>query len=126
MAGLVPALHALVAATKKDVNAWDEPGHDDGGDQAFRPFTAASRLAFAEPGLSGFGWLSCGAQPDSQTISKVARMRASGSAESENRSPKIGATRSTVARRAGVRRRSNRMLVAPMRRRSCINANAPS
>ena len=44
-------------------------------------FTAASRLAFAEPGFSGFGWLSCGAQPDSQMMSKVARMRPSGSAK---------------------------------------------
>src|SRR5205823_2750847 len=31
---------------------------------------SASRV-FAEPGCSGFCWLSCGAQPDSQTISKV-------------------------------------------------------
>ena len=27
----------------------------------------------ADPGASGFCWLSCGVQPDSQTISKVAR-----------------------------------------------------
>ena len=32
-------------------------------------FTASSRLAFADPGCSGFGWLSCGAQPDSQITS---------------------------------------------------------
>ena len=42
-------------------------------------FTAASKLAFAEPGRSGLGWLSCGAQPDSQMMSKLARMRPSGS-----------------------------------------------
>jgi len=36
---------------------------------------------FAEPGRNGFGWLSCGAQPDSQITSKVARMRPSGSAK---------------------------------------------
>ena len=50
----------------------------------FFPFTAASRLAFAEPGCNGFCWLSCGAQPDSQITSKVARMRPSAS---EKRSP---------------------------------------
>ena len=50
--------------------------------QDFLPrFTASSRLAVADPGLSGFGWLSCGAQPDSQITSKVARMRPSGSAK---------------------------------------------
>ena len=40
-------------------------------------FTAASKLAFAEPGRSGLGWLSCGAQPDSQMMSKLARTRPS-------------------------------------------------
>jgi hypothetical protein len=30
MAGLVPAIHVLVAAFKKDVDARDERGHDDG------------------------------------------------------------------------------------------------
>ena len=44
------------------------------------PSASASRRC-AEPGASGFCWLSCGAQPDSQTISKVARMRPSGSAK---------------------------------------------
>ncbi len=44
------------------------------------PSASASRCA-AEPGLSGFCWLSCGAQPDSQTISKVARRRPSASAK---------------------------------------------
>jgi hypothetical protein len=44
-------------------------------------FTASSRLALAEPGRSGFGWLSCGAQADSQTMSKVVRMRPSVSAK---------------------------------------------
>ena len=38
-------------------------------------------LTFAEPGLSGFGWLSCGAQAESQMKSKVARMRPSASAK---------------------------------------------
>ena len=51
------------------------PGHS--GDR----FTASARLAFAEPGRSGCCWLSCGAQPDSQMMSKVARMRPSGSAK---------------------------------------------
>ena len=32
-------------------------------------FTASSKLAFADPGRSGFGWLSWGAQPDSQITS---------------------------------------------------------
>ena len=41
---------------------------------------SASRV-LAEPGASGCCWLSCGAQPDSQTISNVARMRPSGSAK---------------------------------------------
>ena len=40
------------------------------------PSASASRVR-AEPGASGFCWLSCGAQPESQTISKVARMRPS-------------------------------------------------
>jgi hypothetical protein len=31
--------------------------------------TASSKLAFADPGFSGFCWLSCGAQPDSQITS---------------------------------------------------------
>jgi len=44
-------------------------------------FTASARLAFAEPGRSGCCWLSCGAQPDSQITSKVARMRPSVSAK---------------------------------------------
>ena len=43
--------------------------------------TASARLAFADPGFSGFCWLSCGAQPDDQITSKVARMRPSGSAK---------------------------------------------
>jgi hypothetical protein len=28
MAGLVPAIHVLLARTKKDVDARDKPGHD--------------------------------------------------------------------------------------------------
>ena len=44
------------------------------------PSASASRCV-AEPGLSGFCWLSCGAQPDSHTISKVARRRPSASAK---------------------------------------------
>ena len=44
------------------------------------PNASASRV-LAEPGRSGFCWLSCGAQPESHTISKVARMRPSGSAK---------------------------------------------
>jgi hypothetical protein len=30
MAGLVPAIHALLASAKKDVDARDKRGHDDG------------------------------------------------------------------------------------------------
>ena len=45
------------------------------------PLTASARLAFAEPGFNGCCWLACGAQPDSQMMSKVARMRPSGSAK---------------------------------------------
>jgi hypothetical protein len=29
MAGLDPAIHVFVAASKQDVDARDEPGHDD-------------------------------------------------------------------------------------------------
>jgi hypothetical protein len=29
MAGLVPAIHALMSSAKKDVDARDRPGHDD-------------------------------------------------------------------------------------------------
>jgi len=43
--------------------------------------SAAARRVCAEPGRSGFCWLSCGAQPESQMISKVARMRPSWSAK---------------------------------------------
>jgi len=45
--------------------------------------SASASDAFAEPGFSGFCCDSCGAQPDSQMMEKVARMRPSGS---ENRS----------------------------------------
>ncbi len=47
-----------------------------------------------EPGRSGFGWLSCGAQPESQTMSKVARMRPVGIGEAF-------AGRSRAMRRSG-------------------------
>src|SRR5262249_18713603 len=43
--------------------------------------SASARRRLAEPGASGFCWLSCGAQPESQAISKVARMRPSASAK---------------------------------------------
>jgi hypothetical protein len=49
--------------------------------QGFFALTASAMLVFAEPGFSGFCWLSCGAQPDSQITSMVARMRPSGSAK---------------------------------------------
>src|SRR5712692_4801272 len=42
------------------------------------PSASASRV-LAEPGASGCGWLACGFQPESQTMSKVARTRPSGS-----------------------------------------------
>jgi hypothetical protein len=29
MAGLVPAIHVLIAGTAKDVDARDKPGHDE-------------------------------------------------------------------------------------------------
>ena len=41
---------------------------------------ASARRECAEPGLSGCCWFGCGAQPDSQTISNVARTRPSASA----------------------------------------------
>ena len=55
-----------------------KPGNDSHG--YFGPrFTASARLVFAEPGLNGCCWLACGAQPDSQIMSKVAQMRPSAS-----------------------------------------------
>ena len=66
------------------------------------PSASASRCA-AEPGLSGFCWLSCGAQPDSQTISKVARMRPSGRKNARHRSPPSAATSRASAACGGAR-----------------------
>ncbi len=43
------------------------------------PSASASRI-LAEPGGKGFCWLSCGAQPETKIISKVARTRPPGSA----------------------------------------------
>jgi hypothetical protein len=43
--------------------------------------SASARRALAEPGRKGRCWLSCGAQPESQTRSNVARSRLSGSAK---------------------------------------------
>jgi hypothetical protein len=43
--------------------------------------SASARRALAEPGRKGRCWLSCGAQPDSQTRSKLARSRPSASAK---------------------------------------------
>lgn len=57
-----------------------ERGHSLGS----RPsgtFNASASRALALPGFSGCCWLSCGAQPDTQTISKVARTRPSASAK---------------------------------------------
>jgi len=45
------------------------------------PRSASSSRIFADPGFSGFCWLSCGAQPASQMRSKVARRRPSLSAK---------------------------------------------
>jgi hypothetical protein len=42
------------AAKTKDVDARDKPGQDEREAYAFGRFTASARLAFAEPGLSGF------------------------------------------------------------------------
>src|SRR5262249_30234341 len=42
---------------------------------------ASASRCLADPGGRGFCWLSWGAQPDSQMMSKVARMRLSGSAK---------------------------------------------
>src|SRR6266849_6256912 len=44
MAGLVPAIHVLVTA-RKDVDARDKPGHDD-GDRPTEPVGAPYRLSF--------------------------------------------------------------------------------
>ncbi len=85
---------AIVAAVYTLGGTGEEPVHD-GLRPAFLKLTrrlsrppefpacAAHRRAAscAEPGFSGCCWLSCGAQPDSQTISKVARTRPSGSAK---------------------------------------------
>ena len=67
--------------------------HDNGGPfdyrSAFSPLeisivpSASARRVRAEPGASGCCWFACGAQPESHTISKLARKRPSGS---ENRS----------------------------------------
>ena len=46
-----------------------------------RPFNASASRIVAEPGCKGFGWLWCGAQALSQTMSKVALNRPSGSAK---------------------------------------------
>ena len=75
--GTVPALRSGMK------NAAPRPGHELRAtiDYFPRPFTASARLAFADPGCSGCCWLVCGAQPDSQITSKVARMRPSGSAK---------------------------------------------
>ena len=43
--------------------------------------SASARRALAEPGRKGRCWLSCGAQPESQTRSKLARSRPSASAK---------------------------------------------
>ena len=65
-----PSTSYDVAKRKKDVDARDKPGHDEREAQAFGArFTASSKLAFADPGRSGFGWLSWGDQPDSQITS---------------------------------------------------------
>jgi hypothetical protein len=45
-----------------------------------RLFSASASRVVAEPGFCGFCWLSCGAQPLSHRMSKVARSRPSGSA----------------------------------------------
>ena len=74
----------LATKSRQQRHRWRSRGFDAAhGGGLFRHvrFTAASKLAFAEPGRSGFGWLSCWAQPDSQMMSKVARIRPSGSAK---------------------------------------------
>src|SRR5208283_4937298 len=63
-----------------------------------RTFSASESHVVAEPGVSGFGWLSCGAQPESHRMSKVARSRPSGS---ENRSAYAAAARKRISRRSG-------------------------
>ncbi|XSC44453.1 hypothetical protein ACF1BQ_044190 [Bradyrhizobium sp. RDT10] len=61
MAGLVPAIHVLVTLQRKTWMPGTSsaktrfallPGHDEVETQVFFPFTAASKLAFAEPGRS--------------------------------------------------------------------------
>jgi hypothetical protein len=58
MAGLVPAIHALVAGSLKDVDARHKAGHDEsevhGGHDAPRGREAPYSAGLAEP-LEGFG-----------------------------------------------------------------------
>ena len=93
MAGLVPAIPITKAPCSPNRDHRDKPGDDNCkwrattakhhalGSRAL--LTASASDIFAEPGFSGFCWLSCGAHPDNQTMSNVTRMRPSGS---ENRS----------------------------------------
>ena len=75
-------LIALLLRLQEEIERLSAAPHPaSAGTEICTRFTAASRLAFAEPGRNGFCWLSCGAQPDSQMMSKVARMRPSGSAK---------------------------------------------
>src|SRR3954468_1649386 len=111
MPGLVPGIHDLRAEPRgvdgRDIGERKRRRPSDGmpamtAERAYVPpafFTASARLAFADPGLSGCCWLACGAQPESQMMSNVARMRPSASAK---RSAKISAIRSSVDRRLGV------------------------
>ena len=79
---------------RRTVSAWARPttsttssrGCSEHQPPAFSPAEISLSQRVGEPRLgrarrSGFCWLSCGAQPDSQTISNVARMRPSGSAK---------------------------------------------
>jgi hypothetical protein len=58
----------------------DQSSVDPSGEISVTPSASASRT-LAEPGFKGFCWLSCGVQPESQMISKVAGKRPSGSAK---------------------------------------------
>ena len=64
-------------------------GHGSVDPPDFFPFPRIGQARLRRARRSGFCWLSCGAQPDSQMTSKVARIRPSGSAKRSHRSRAI-------------------------------------
>ena len=77
--GLKPELKAAIEHAPRARAELQRPALSPAG-ISLVPSASASRCV-AAPGLSGCCWLSCGAQPDSQTISNVARRRPSASAK---------------------------------------------